>query len=259
MMLFPRRLVSSFASIATLLALNVAACAPGTGASSGSGDGALCGAGRTGITPCVGSVMCQAGQYCNMSMLQCSPGCTSDDNCSAGEYCSRESGAAVGACTHCTRPSTGSGGTSGGSDPQFAACQSAFQRLFECNGIDSMQWSQGDRWCAGDATPAQISTLTTCVQTAALDCTRVNRCSPFASSGNAGSDAGMMVPGPDASTPADAGAPSGACASDTDCNTRVGVDHEICNGGYCRGGCRTDVDCGAGFMCDPDSSLCLPL
>jgi hypothetical protein len=65
-------------------------------------DGSSCGlASRSGVTECLSAFggECQAGQYCDQSSLQCSVGCTSDNNCAGNQYCDITEG--VGTCRNC--------------------------------------------------------------------------------------------------------------------------------------------------------------
>ncbi|MFO0686934.1 MAG: hypothetical protein U0234_33025 [Sandaracinus sp.] len=99
-----------FVLVCSLLALPACAHEPAAGSDAGApgSDAATpssCGAtGRSGTTPCevTPSGTCAAGQWCNLEMVTCSVGCTSDANCPADEQCVRAAGEGVGVCQPCT-------------------------------------------------------------------------------------------------------------------------------------------------------------
>lgn len=94
-----------------VLVLLFAGCAPepiaGTDAGPPGSDApptSSCGMpGRTGTTSCdvTPSGTCPSGQWCNLEMVTCSVGCTSDGNCPADEQCVRAAGEGVGVCQPC--------------------------------------------------------------------------------------------------------------------------------------------------------------
>jgi hypothetical protein len=205
----------------------------GCGGASTEKTDALCGNGsRTGVTACSYQPTngCAAGQYCDDNALQCSPGCTSDTNCAAGDYCARASGAAVGSCQACAAQTN---------DRLIARCQAAVKQLDACAAIKASDAATLAAACASTLNDTMRTQLATCVEFAGADCVKVKSCAPMQSgSGNAAH-----------------------CAQDTDCSSRIGIDHEICQGGLCQVGCRANDDCGTGYSCDTSNvtyPVCVP-
>ena len=116
-----------------------------------------------------------------------------------------------------------------------AAQQAAFQTACEVG------LSMGGQ----DAAALQIAIA--CFQAAAGDCAQVQVCA--GGGAGAGGDDGAGGDGPG----------DGSCMDDEDCDETPGVFHEICSGGFCRVGCRADIDCGNDFVCDVEfDNTCTP-
>lgn len=196
--------------------------------------GAMCGGTRTGITDC-SFRECQAGQYCSAPAV-CDPGCTSDTNCAAGDRCVRAAGEAVGVCAPCTSmPTPTSMPTSTPDTPLVTRCKAAMMRGFRCMSLNNQQYAAGVTACEAALSDTERQAIATCVESAGDNCTMVASC--FQGGGGGG----------------------GGCTSDAMCNTAAGITHEICSGGLCVPGCRTDEDCGSDYTCDTTTRLCLPL
>lgn len=208
----------------------------GDGAGGGGGTGSGCGLeGRTGESACsFGNSTCQAGQYCQDDAF-CEPGCTSDLNCASNEFCEKD-GEAVGVCARCATPMTGEGGAGGGQSGT-GDCAGFAQTSVTCGLAPANQQAAFQTACevglaegGEDAQALQLAIA--CFQAAGGDCAQVQAC--------AGGGDGV----------GGAGGGGGGCMDDVDCDQTPGVTHQICSGGFCRIGCREDVDCGNDFVCD---------
>ena len=155
-------------------------------------DGSSCGeASRSGVTQCLASPggECQAGQYCDQGSLQCSVGCTSDNNCAGNQYCDITEG--VGTCRNCVvQQPTNPDPVNPGPQPA-TSCDSAGAKLRACDksATETAGFIAGCKDGLADPEFKDIiDAVINCVELAGTNCAEQDEC--------LGSEGGGEIPDP---------------------------------------------------------------
>lgn len=152
------------------------------------GTNEACGlAGRAGETDCLsGELTCQAGQYCNVEMVTCSVGCTSDNNCAGNQFCDMSQGS-PGICLNCVVQTQTSNNSSpqnhpdpndppSNDPPDMAACNKVINAGVACGLVPADQAAAAKTLCTMEESADSINSLLTCINFAEGDCAQIDAC-----------------------------------------------------------------------------------